>query len=174
MCFLPRPPKGSKKWNPLRIPLFPQCSNGFILGGFHFLDTLGGLGLYLASPVQLLLEQLALGCIVSLIARVPKKYKFSGPNSKYLVLATWILNLKPCIPLQLPIFPLKGTQSLNTWTPVICRLCPGSRVGVPSIIGSKDPIAPTCCPGPHEPLVLKNQCSISLDSSVLTRQSKHA
>ena len=29
---IPRPPKGSKKWNPLIIPLFPQCSNGFILG----------------------------------------------------------------------------------------------------------------------------------------------
>ena len=42
---LPRPPKGSKKWNPLIIPLFPKCSNGFILGGFHFLDPLGGLGL---------------------------------------------------------------------------------------------------------------------------------
>ena len=41
---LPRPPKGSKKWNPLIIPYFPQCSNGFILGGFHFLDPLGGLG----------------------------------------------------------------------------------------------------------------------------------
>ena len=23
---------------------FPQCSTGFILGGFHFLDPLGGLG----------------------------------------------------------------------------------------------------------------------------------
>ena len=40
----PRPPKGSKKWNPLIIPYFPQCSNGFILGGFQFLDPLGGLG----------------------------------------------------------------------------------------------------------------------------------
>ena len=147
---------------------------GSCWGGSIFLDPLGGLGLYLASPVQLLLEQLALGCIVSLTARVPKKHVFSGPNSKYPVLATWILNLKPYIPLQLPIFPLKGTQSLNTWTAVICRLCPGSRVGVPSIIGSKDPIAPTCCPGPHEPLVLKTQCSISLDCSALTRQSKHA
>ena len=33
---LPRPPKGSKKWNPLIIPLFPQCSTGFILGGSIF------------------------------------------------------------------------------------------------------------------------------------------
>ena len=41
---IPRPLKGSKKWNPLIIPWLPQCSNGFILGGFHFLDPLGGLG----------------------------------------------------------------------------------------------------------------------------------
>ena len=36
-------PKGFKKWNPLIIPWFPQCSNGFILG-VPFLDPLGGLG----------------------------------------------------------------------------------------------------------------------------------
>ena len=41
---LPRPPEGSKIWSPLIIPQFPQCSNGFILGGFHFLDPLGDLG----------------------------------------------------------------------------------------------------------------------------------
>ena len=28
---MPRPPKGSKTWNPPIIPLFPQCSN---IGGF--------------------------------------------------------------------------------------------------------------------------------------------
>ena len=32
-CHVPRPPKGSKKWNPLITPLFPQCSDRFILGG---------------------------------------------------------------------------------------------------------------------------------------------
>ena len=38
------PGKGSKKWNPLNNPWFPQYSNGFILGeGVHFLTPLRGL-----------------------------------------------------------------------------------------------------------------------------------
>ena len=42
---IPRPLKGSKKWNPLIIPWLPQCSNGFIfLGGFHFFGSSKGSG----------------------------------------------------------------------------------------------------------------------------------
>ena len=53
---LARPPKGSTKWNPLIIPWFPQCSTGFILRGFHFLDPLGGLGLDSQSSAGAWLE----------------------------------------------------------------------------------------------------------------------
>ena len=50
LAYKPRPPKGSKKWNPLIILWFLQCSNGFILGGFHLLDPLGGLGMCSTNP----------------------------------------------------------------------------------------------------------------------------
>ena len=67
---LPRPPKGFKKCNPLRIPYFPQGSNGFLhprdpyttlykpyrtptiapfkgIGGVPFLDPFRGSGSFL-------------------------------------------------------------------------------------------------------------------------------
>ena len=38
----PRPLKGSKKWNPLIISQFPQCSSGFILGRVPLLGSFRG------------------------------------------------------------------------------------------------------------------------------------
>ena len=44
MHLVPRPPKGSKKWNPPNVnPLLHWGTKG-IIKGFHFLDPLGGLG----------------------------------------------------------------------------------------------------------------------------------
>ena len=41
---IPRPCKGSKEWTPLITPWFPQCSNGFLLGGVPFLGSFRGSG----------------------------------------------------------------------------------------------------------------------------------
>ena len=47
---LPDSLKDPKNGIPLIIPKFPQCSNGFILGGFYFLYPLGGLCFKSLSP----------------------------------------------------------------------------------------------------------------------------
>ena len=41
---LPRPPKGSKKWNPPNMNPLLHWGNWGIMRGFHFLDPSGGLG----------------------------------------------------------------------------------------------------------------------------------
>ena len=40
----PRPPKGSKKWNPPNMNPVLHWGTWGIIRGFHFLDPLGGLG----------------------------------------------------------------------------------------------------------------------------------
>ena len=42
--YYPRPPKGSKKWNPRKLKPLLHWGNLGIIGTFYFLDPLGGLG----------------------------------------------------------------------------------------------------------------------------------
>ena len=42
----PEPLKGSKKWNPPNMSPLLHWGNEGIIRGFHFLDPLGGLGLW--------------------------------------------------------------------------------------------------------------------------------